>query len=176
MATFARSFLRTVIPLVLAKLQGVSGLPEERCFAGQVDDPPDTQAEQYFVVEFAGAPSADQATWLGAGPIDSRLHLAVSVLVRTRHVRDEVGHSIVWLTDEDDGHLLYVDYVFEAFWGRTVKDAGNNDLTLPGEFAGWTTPAKARKPRTAAGMGWEQSIVRFRFPIEQDLDQTRLLE
>lgn len=168
MASFIRSNLRTAIPLILARLQSVSGLPPERCFPGWVDEPPDLQADQYFVVEFGGG-NADQPTWLGAGKVDFRPVLTVAVLVRTRLILDSPGQALVWLTDTAvGGHLTYVDFCWDALMGADflVTDADGNCLALPAQFAGWSVPKPDRQRK-----GWGSSVHRFALTMEQSLTQ-----
>jgi hypothetical protein len=171
MATVLRSNLETIIPVVLARLQAVTGFPPERCFP-TVEDPVGyhCQADQYIVLQI-DTEDTNLMTNEAEGRFDDRQMRRIAVHLRTRLNLDETGHDYQWLLNATLGHLRLERQIKDALSGFIPVDSGDNWLGLCG-----MDPAPVQRPRKAnpAEPGWGESVLGFVIPYIQDLDQTYL--
>jgi hypothetical protein len=162
-----RTNLATILPLILARLQSVTGLPDERCFLSQQEEMPfDGMAPSYVWLRVEGAvPKLEIVE--GAGRYHGRFEQTISVTVRTRLELDRKARDLVWLTDADGGHEPLVHAVYNALVTFWPADEQNN---LYADAPLW--PVKGDRPRKDQKQtAWGVSTLWFAFLYTLELDE-----
>ena len=171
MAEAIRSSMRQIVPVCLARLVAVTGLPAERVNPWVGDaEAPHLQADQDLVLRLGGW-SPDRGWFVGGGRSSLRLVERFEVQLRTRLALDPAGSAYVWLTDTTLGHLQLRNLVLDALVEFLPADTSGNVLV--------TDPlalVPAPKPRTDARGGqpvsWGSETLTFEVAYLQALDQS----
>jgi hypothetical protein len=155
-----------VLPYLLTRLISVTGLPAERCFVSQADEQPyDAQADQYLWLRVEDG-GEDQGIRDGAGRLDARETVTLTVTARTRLALDEPGRDLSWMTHASLGHLRLAHAVKKALDGWQPTDGESNVLTTcPIRLL---TPRKPRKDRKQPE--WGESVQVYEMEILLNLD------
>ena len=162
--------LDVILPVLRARLVSVTGLPAERVGALQRNDVPFNAHGDNYVFLRVEDSSFDMADIIGAGRIDSREEVLLSLTVRSRLATDEANMDWKWLTDESYGNLRLRHRCIDALLCfQPLDDDGNWLVTEP------IKPTTTRRPRKEEGKApnreWGESTTWWKMTYHLDLDQ-----
>jgi hypothetical protein len=157
-----RTNLATILPLILARLQSVTGLPDERCFISQQPEMPfDGMAPSYVWLRAEHATPKLEIVE-GAGRYHCRFEQTISVTVRTRNELDRKARDGVWMAD----HAALVHQVWNSLVTFWPADEQNNLYADAPLWPAKGDPPKKDKTQTA----WGVSTLWFAFLYTLELD------
>lgn len=170
MATFLRSSLSVIVPLIKAQIASSVGidLTYVKVVAGNRKVPffeggPD-------VVLRLGGESPDVGVIDGAGRIDNRRTRTITAECRSRAYLDTVDSDETRLLDVTGlGHILFCDNVVNALELFIAQDGSNNALTLPLRVGRCGDPTP--DPQDPTG-NWLTSKFTVDVEYELDVDQS----
>jgi hypothetical protein len=145
-ATFIRSNVLTLLPLLAQQLQMFLDFPPERVIMlrdGQ--DIQDASFQGDFVVMIRpGGEQTVREQVRAAGRHDHRVDRAITWICWTRLNVDVPGQSYSWLTDPALGNTQFENAVKNCLAVWMPVDVNNNVLAIPGRLSDVAPPVKDR--------------------------------
>lgn len=160
------SKLRTILPLVRARLVTITGIVSEyvNLSLPGADEEWLLPLETDFVLDVRPLRFAlDQAAFYGGGTTTPKFDGMLEVILWGRYGVDEAGRADLLLTDATFGILVKWDLVLKALLGFDPATGGNEQLVEPMRCLAWDTAPRRGKP------GWAKITSTWECKWNQDV-------